>query len=530
MKKRLLGTLFLAAMCSVMLAGCGGSKASEQEAQQGQQQSQQTEQQEQAEQKTDNIITVADTQCPTSLDPAQSWDSWYTSRWGITETLFKLDDKLEAQPLLAESCEMVDEHTWKITLRDDVTFQNGNKMTAESVKSCWERTADINPRFNELLFIESMEADGQVLTVKTSKVVPSFKNTLCEPLTGVIDVTAEEDPAVMPIGTGPFKAVSYEVKSKAVVEKYADYWGGEPKADGAVINIIGDTNTLTMAQQNGESDVSVSIPGTSLELFNDESKYNVDGVPGSRGQVIFFNFRNPQIQESAVRQAIAMAIDKKSYAEILNKGASVPATGLYPDFMAFGADHGTEYDMDAAAKLLDDAGIVDTDGDGYRELNGEKISLRLVTYSTKAELPNFCNEISSSAKKLGLEINVEVYESVAEQQKTGDFDILMVSFTMIPTGDPQYFADIAFKTGGSSNYGAYSNADVDALIDELDEEFDGERRVELAKQIQDKIDEDAGFIVISHSKYYYVMGADVQGLKTNPSEYYLLNKDIIAEN
>lgn len=211
MKKGFLSMALAMVLSISMLGGCSSSESSES--------STQTE--------NENILVIADTQCPTSLDPAQSWDSWYTSRWGITETLFKLDENLEPQPLLAESCEMSDENTWVITLRDGVTFHNGNPMTAESVKLCWERTSGINARFNELLYIESMEADGQTLTVKTSKAVPAFKNALCEPLTGIIDVTASEDPSVSPVGTGPFMAVSYEVKTRAEVKKYADYWGGE---------------------------------------------------------------------------------------------------------------------------------------------------------------------------------------------------------------------------------------------------------------------------------------------------------------
>ena len=107
---------------------------------------------------------------------------------------------------------------------------------------------------------------------------------------------------------------------------------------------------------------------------------------------------------------------------------------------------------------------------------------------------------------------------------------MMVSFTMVPTGDPQYFADIAFRTGGSSNYGGYSNAEVDKLIEELDVEFDSERRTELAKEIQQKIIDDAGYIVVGHSKYYYVMNSDLKGLHTNPSEYYLLDSNVYIEN
>lgn len=524
MKKRAAVILTAAIFCMSLLAGCAGNRENEKGTQET------TTEDRESTSGNENMIIVADTQSPTSLDLAQSWDSWYTMRWGITETLYKLDENLEPYPFLAESCEMIDETTWRITLRNDVTFQNGNKLTADSLKACWERTAGINARFNEILYIDSMEAEGQILTVKTTKAVPAFLNGLCEPLTAVMDVSTDADPASEPIGTGPFKAVSYEVKSKCVVEKYAEYWGGEPKADGAVINIIGDTSTLSMAQQNGESDVSVSMPGSSLELFSDTAKYQVDGVPGSRGQIVYFNYSNEALQELAVRQAISMVIDKDNYASIINKDASVSTNGLYPDFMAYGETEETyNYDLDKAAKILDDAELTDSDGDGIREINGRNISLRLVTYTTKAELPLYCNEISSSAKEIGIDIKVETYESVADQQKTGDFDMLMISMTMCPTGDPQYFADITLKTGGSGNYGGYSNVKVDALIEELEVEFDEERRTELAGKIQKEVLADAGYIVIGHAKYYYVMGSNVEGLHTNPSEYYLLDKDVYVK-
>lgn len=516
MKRKFLSFAVCAAVCLTLFSGCG------------QKQSPSATGKSSAPAPTTAVFS--DTQCPTSLDLAQSWDSWYTARWGITETLFKLDDTLTPQPFLAESCTMTDSTTWVIKLRSDVTFQNGNKMTADSVLQCWKRTSGINARFNELLKIASMTADGQTLTVKTTTPVPAFKNGLCEPLTGIIDVTASGDPAKAPVGTGPFIPVSYEVKTKAVVKRYDGYWGGKPKLEGATINIIGDTNTLSMAQQNGESDLSVSMPAASLSLFSDTSKYNVDGVSGSRGQVIFFNYKTAALKELAVRKAISMCIDKDNYAKVINKGASVTTTGLYPDFMDFGKANGYMFDIDGAKALLDNAGIKDTNNDGIREIDGKPITLRLVTYSTKAELPNFCNEIAASAQKIGIKINVEVYESVAKQQKTGDFDLLMVSFTMVPTGDPQYFADIAFRTGGSSNYGAYSNAKVDQLIDKLDAEFDGAKRTALAKEIQQAVIDDAGYIVVGHSKYFYVMSSKLKGLHTNPSEYYMLDAKVYKES
>lgn len=478
---------------------------------------------------TREILRIADTQSPTSLDPAQSWDSWYTSRWGITETLFRLDENLEPQPYLVERYEMIDPTTWKLVLKEDITFHNGKVLNAEAVKLSWERTKEINARFEELTYIEDMTAEGLTLTVITTDPVPAFINALAEPITGIIDVTSEENPAIKPIGTGPFQAVSYEVRTRAEVEKYDEYWGGEPEIDGAEIRIIGDTSTLAMAQQSGEIDVSVSMPSTSLELFSDAERYNVQGVPGSRAQILFLNFEKDAIKELAVRKALSMIIDKESYAKILNKNASVKATGLYPDFMDFGATEGYAYNMEEAMRILDDAGITDSNGDGVREIAGENISLKLVTYSTKAELPNYANSVSSAAKEAGIEILVEVHESVSEYQKSGDFDLMLVSFTMVPTGDPQYFANIAFRTEGSSNYGKYSSSEVDQLIAELETEFDKTRRTEKAKMIQEKILEDAAYIVIGHAKYYYVMNEKVKGLHTNPSEYYLLDAQVSIE-
>lgn len=513
------------ALCSIMLfTACGASNGSSQSAQSA-------EVETQTDSNTKETAVFADTQGPTSLDPAESWNSWYTSRYGITETLYKLDDSLVPQPLLALSCEMTDDTTWVITLRDDVTFQNGEKMTAESVKACWERTLSKNPRLGELLFISQIEASGQSLTVKTTEPVPAFINGLTEPLSAVYYVTDDESIAQTPIGTGPFKAVSYEVNKQANVERYDSYWGGTPKLKSAVFNIISDTNSLVMAQQTGESDLSVSIPGTSLELFNDASKYNVDGVAGSRGQVIFMNYNNEFIQDINIRKAISMCINKQGYAEILNKGASVPTNGLYPDFMDFGSkeDLTGGYDIEGAKKVLSDAGYTDTNGDGIVEKDGKPVSLRIATYSTKAELSMFCEEMASSLKEVGIDLKVEVYESVAEQQKTGDFDLLMVSFTMCPTGDPLYFANIAFKTNGSSNYGHYSNAEVDSIINQMTREFDAEKRTELAKEVQKLVCEDVGYIVVGHSKYVYVMNSSVKGLKTNPSEYYLLDANTYIE-
>ena len=475
-------------------------------------------------------MTFADTQAPTSMDIAEGWNDWYTSRYGVTETLFMLDQNLSAQPFLCESAENTDSLTWVLKLRDDVTFQNGEKMTAQTVKDCWERTAEINARFNENLYIETVEADGQTLTVTTTEPVPAFESALTTPLAGIYYVTDGMNPtdnATDMIGTGPYKVVSYDVKKKAVVERYDDYWQGTPALEGATFNILDDVGALTMAQQNGESDVTLTIPASSLELFENDGNFVVDGQVGSRGQIIWFNFENELLQDSAVRKAMSMAIDKKSYAEALNKGGSEPATALFPDNTAFGGTSvkGYDYDIEGAKELLAEAGYEDTNGDGTLDKDGKELNFRICTYTTKAELPLYAQAMADAFSEIGigLEIDAGAYDAVVEKQESGDFDLMMISMTMCPTGDPQYFADLALKTDGSTNYGHYSNTEVDKLIEQLDDEFDTDKRNELAVEIQQKVMDDAGYIVIGHSKFTNVMKKNVENCPTNPSEYYAIN-------
>ena len=518
--KKVVSLCLAAVLAAGILAGCGSGGTSEENT--GTASTSQTA--------GVSSMVFADTQSPTNLDCAVGWNGWYTSRYGITETLFNLDKEMKAKPWLAKSCEAVDDTTWKITLRDDVTFQNGKKMTAQSVIDSWNRTMKINTRLNELLFIDSMTADSEtVLTVKTTKPVPAFESNLCDPIASITDVNSGTNPETNPVGTGPYMAANYDVKKQCNVKRYDGYWGGTPKLETATFNIIADPSALAMAQQSGESDVSLTIPSTSLSLFDNNSNYVVDGATGSRGQVMFINFKNEFLQDINVRKALSMCIDKESYAKGLNKGASEPANGLFPDSFDFGGKDlkGYSYDLEGAKKLLDEAGYQDTDGDGIVEKDGKPLSLRICTYSTKAELPVFSQALADAAKQIGIDIqiDIEAYDAIVDRQENGNFDLMLISFTMCPEGDPQYFCDLAFKTDGSSNYGNYSNAEVDALIDQLDQEFDQEKRVSLAKEIQQKILDDAGFIVFGHAKFTNVLKSSVSGCETNPSEYYLITAE-----
>ena len=159
--------------------------------------------------------------------------------------------------------------------------------------------------------------------------------------------------------------------------------------EGATFNIIADTSALAMAQQTGESDVSLTIPSTSLSLFENNANYVVDGAIGSRGQVLYINFKNEFLKDINVRKAISMALIKIVML-IFNKGASEPANGLFPDSLAFGGKDlkGYSFDMEGAKKLLLMLVIrIPMAMVFWRRMANS--FLTHFTYSTKAELPVF---------------------------------------------------------------------------------------------------------------------------------------------
>lgn len=120
MKKKLLSLVLVCVLCIMAVSGCGKSENSS------------------SGEKTLTAGTAAGYFSATDLDPANEWNGWYMSFFGMTETLFRLDENFVAQPWLVEKAENIDDQTWKLTLKDNVNFSNGEKMTADAVKKCFE--------------------------------------------------------------------------------------------------------------------------------------------------------------------------------------------------------------------------------------------------------------------------------------------------------------------------------------------------------------------------------------------------------
>jgi peptide/nickel transport system substrate-binding protein len=466
-----------------------------------------------------------------SLDPANGWDGWIMSVYGISETLYRLDENAVPQPWLAESASRKDDLTWQLNLRSDVRFSNGKQMDAEAVKQCLERTYEKNVRAESTLDAASIQAEGQTLIIQTVSPEANFLNAICDPLFAIYDASREPDPLTGSSCTGPYTAEKFAAMESVNLIRNEAYWGNQPQIDEISVQIIDDPDTLNLSLQSGEIDLAARVSPASAKQLSAIPGITVSSLTTTRSVFLQYNLDNEMLAEGALRKALSMCIDRQGFADVVYSGYASPANGVWADVLPFGGSQNLQtkqssYDPVAAGKVLEEAGITDSDGDGIREMNGKKLSLRLLTYSYNKECLQLADMVQSAASKAGIELSIESYEVLDDSLASGDFDIAIQTYAMAPTGTPGYFASMVFESNGSSNYGHYSNPETDRLIGLLTEAFDPQEQYRYADQISEQILRDQPVEFAANIPFITAFRDSVTPPSLNPSEYYLLDADL----
>ena len=462
---------------------------------------------------------------------------WNAMRYGITEGLFKFNDNMESEPWLAESYTVNDAHTeWVIKLKDGIKFSDGCALTASKVKENFEHLKEAGPNGSAkpqkyLEFEAAFTADdaANTLTIVTTQPYANLPGQLSHPTMAIVDVAHTENFDNGVIGTGPYMiekfngvGVGYDMKANPNYREPVPY-------DAVKIMYMGDASAKTMALQSGQVDLVENITNVAdIQRFQDDPNFTVDIASGVRCGFSWMNF-DGVLANKTLRQAILMGIDYDTicYSKTIG-GLYTPGFSVLPSTLNYGYDklvNPYNYDPEGAKKLLDDAGIIDTDGDGIRELDGKNINLHYVSYENRL-LNDFSNAHIQYLTEIGIACTADYGSSDDQWSKlaAGNYDFNNNNWITVGTGDPfAYMANWATDT----TYCGYSNPEYDVLYEQLKSEMDSEKRADLIFQMQQILVDDAAVLIDGYYNSSMIYSKKVGQAHIHTADYYWLTTEIV---
>ena len=467
-----------------------------------------------------------------TINPHEAYSGWPCIRYGVGETLMKIADDGSLQPWLAESAANVNETTWEIVIRDAVCFSNGKKCDAAAVKACLEHLIEVHERAAGNLKIASMEADGQKLTIVTSEPNPILMNYLSEAYGCIIDMEVGVPENGCVVGTGPYVATEVVTDDHVNLVKNTNYWDGEVKIDEITVRTISDGDTLAMALQSGEIDAAYGMAYASYPLFENDN-YKFTSIQTSRcfWGMVNLHEENPGysiMSDPAVRKAIAQGINKQGFVDVLLNGYGYTATGAFPDSFAFGQGVRTvSFDPEQAKAELEAAGWVDADGDGIREKDGVKLTIRWLTYPSRQELPLLAESAQATLKEIGMDVqinNTKDHNSIRKDPTA--WDIWVSANVNAGLGDPANFFATYCLDKSVKNSGGHHSDRLEELAAQLDTTFDVNERARLAVEMQQELLDDNSYVFCSFLRMSMIMKANVTGLEAHACDFYEMTADL----
>ena len=489
MKKKQLLSGVMALLLSASLCACGGSKTAEGTSEAVG---------ESSEAETSNTLSEGTpvpggsvvygmTQDLASLDPHVDTDA------GTRDVVFNLYEGLvkptsDGGFIAAVASDYTisdDAKTYTFTLRDGITFHDGTPVTIEDVKYSIDRYAEIqgeSSAFSSL--VDSVEVqDDKTLVVNLKESYSEFLPMM----TIAIIPQSNEDPAGNPIGTGPFKYVSYTPGQNLELEKYDGYWQeGVPSLDSVEFKFIADVDTAFVELQAGTIDILKYLTSAQAETLGDD--YNI--VQGSMNLVhaMYLNSAYEPLSKTEVRQALCYAVDRDAINNFIFGGKShiigshmIPAMSKYyePE-----AETVYSYDPEKAKELLADAGYAD----GF--------DLEITVPSSYSQHVDSAQIIADELSQVGINVTLNQVEWstwLQDVYKGGNFQATVIGFdgTLAPSDWLKKYV-----TDDAKNFMHYSNTEYDDVFNTAYTTVDDDVKVENYKKAQMILAEDAAAVYI----------------------------------
>ena len=320
-----------------------------------------------------------------------------------------------------------------------------------------------------------------------------------------------------PIGTGAFRFAEWKTNEFIRLERNPDYFDAPgPWLDGIVYRFMPDQLTLRLAFETRQVDFWGAEPWTVNSFVNDP-RFDVFTSPSSSYTYIGWNLKRPLFQDPLVRRALAHAVDVPSMVRFILYGHGLQSTGLFTPQMWFfnPSIQPFAYDPEKARALLAEAGW--TPGpDGILQKNGERFSFTLITNNGNEVRRDIATLTQDGLKQLGIEVKVELYEwavFLKNHINKGDFDAMVLGWSLGNSYDQFQIWHSSQANPEQLNVVGYKSAKADRLLDEIRQEYNREKIIRMAGDLQRTIYEDQPYLFLYVPEGTSVMWKDAYRIR-----------------
>ena len=469
------------------------------------------------------------------IDFVDTLDPHFTSYLGaikihnnIYNGLLKVEydgEKVSFVPDLAESWKLIDDKTHVFKLRSGVKFHDGEICDAEAVKWSVERVWRGQPKSPHAWkydYLESVEVVDP-LTVKLN-----FKNPyafLPVALTGstgragtIVPRKAVEkhgkDYGRNPVGTGPFKFVSWKENDSIVLEKNPAYFEpGLPKLDRATFLIMKEASSAVAAMLAGRVDGMSNSPLQFINQLKANQNLTVHGEIEGNYSLMAMNCRRAPFDDINVRRAVGFAIDREALIKQAFFGIGIPAyTPISPPMTGFfdkniaKSGRGQFLDLEKAKAFRAKA-----------KVQGP-IEVVILTSEQGQYGTRVAQTIVPMLDKIGIKARLELVERAAwiNRRNAADFDMLDMTWSADLDPDETIFPE--WHTGNAWNFSGWSNTEFDKLVEQAQIILDVKTRSALYVKAEDILMDEAPMAILSHMPEFKILSKKVKGFKYTPAD------------
>ena len=541
MKSNLFKGLSIIILIGLLLTACGGATQAVEEpiAEATQVSSAATE----APAASGGILTVGIPVEPETLDPG---DGVYVQEQFIAMNLF--DSLLSVAPDgslhagLASAWEAnADYSEFTFTLREDVTFHDGTAFKADAVKASFDHIMSegvLESGGKSLLqdhqYVETVVVDDYTVTVKFAASYPLFLRDAGRQWLSISSPAALEefgaDYGRNPVGTGPFKFVQWDAQSQIVLERNPDYnWAPEFAAhqgpallDQVVLRILPEAATRLTAFETGEILIAGEPPALDAIAMVDAGTAAIQtfaqpGIPA----ILMINATKAPTDNVNVRKAMILAVNQEELAQTAFQSLGLPATSVIsPTTWAYDEKAASLYSFDPeeSARLLEEAGWVDSDGDGLREKDGEKLTIDWPDNPAWSEA--FNELLIGYLTNVGFDVQYRSMDDGAayEELLAGNYTLVYMYWTR-PDPTPLRYLFHSENTNGGGAWTNFVNEDLDAALADGDTNTDESARKQDYITAQNIIMENALVLPMFTVNTSYLTAPAIQGFSFDLEGY-----------